>query len=163
MNYLNPIALAGAKPQVGNICYGYAAASIIRKLALDAKNLWDWAILDLGAFSHFLLLTAPVVHKHIVDVPLMVTLPNGGVVSSSHIIKLNLLQLLKAAKTAHVVPGLAWHSLVSVVKLCNAGCEVDIRDILCEIRYRGNMIMKCSKMYEHRPMGDAVNKHNQTN
>ena len=75
----------------------------------------------------------------------MVMLPNGDVVSSSHIAKLNLPQLPQAARTAHVVLGLATHSLVSVVKLCNAGCEVDIRDILCEFRFRGKTIVKCSK------------------
>ena len=43
------------------------------------------------------------------------------------------------------MPGLASHSLVSVVKLCNAGCQVDVRDISCEIRYKGKTIVQCSK------------------
>ena len=75
----------------------------------------------------------------------MVTLPNDDIVSSSHISKSNLPQLPQAVKRAYVVPGLASHSLVSVVKLCNAGCEVNIRDILCNIRYSEKMIVKCRK------------------
>ena len=43
------------------------------------------------------------------------------------------------------MPGLASHSLVSVVKLCNAGCQVNIRDISCEIPYKGKTIVQCSK------------------
>ena len=57
----------------------------------------------------------------------------------------NLQYLHLAAWTAHVVPGLVSHSLVSVVKLCNAGCEVDVRDISCENRYKGKTIVRCSK------------------
>ena len=37
INSLNPITLTGAKLQVGNSIYGYTAASIIRKVALEAK------------------------------------------------------------------------------------------------------------------------------
>ena len=137
--------LTGVKPRKGNSRYGYAAASIIREVALDSEKMQNWAILDSGASSHFLLSTAPVVDKRIAKTPLTVTLLNGDVVSLSHIAKLNLPLLPQAARTAHVVPGLASHSLVSVVKLCNAGCEVDIRDISCEIRYKGKTIMRCSK------------------
>ena len=50
-----------------------------------------------------------------------------------------------ATSTATIKPGVASHSLVSVVKLCNAGCEVDIRDISCEIRHKGKTIVRCSK------------------
>ena len=145
MHSLNPITLTGVKPSQSNSRYGYAAASIIREVALNSENLRNWAILDSGASSHFLLSKAPVVNKKIAETPLTVTLPNGDIVSSSHIAELNLPLLPKAARTAHVVPGLASHSLVSVVKLCNAGCEVDVRDIACTIRYRGKTIVRCSK------------------
>ena len=70
---------------------------------------------------------------------------DSDIVSSSYIAELNLPLLPQATRTAHVVPGLASHSLVSVVKLCNAGCEVDIRNISCEIRYKGKTIVRCSK------------------
>ena len=69
-----------------------------------AKNLQDWAILDSGASSHFLLLTAPVVDKQIADVPLTLTLPNGDIASSSHIGELNLPQLLHTVRAYGACP-----------------------------------------------------------
>ena len=71
--------------------------------------------------------------------------PNGDIIRSSHIAELDLPLLPVAGREAHILPGLASHSLVSVVKLCNAGCQVDMRDISCEIRYRGKTIVRCSK------------------
>ena len=77
----------------------------------------------------FLLLTAPVFKKMVADRPLMVKLPNGDTVRLSHIVELDLPLLPRRGWETHIVPGLASHSLVSVVKLCNAGCQVDVRDI----------------------------------
>ena len=52
---------------------------------------------------------------------------------------------MRETTSQYIVLGLASQSLVSVIKLCNAGCQVDIRDISCEIRYRGEIIVRCSK------------------
>ena len=61
---------------------------------------------------------------------------------SSHIAELDLSLLPCGGREAHIVSGLASHSLVSVVKLCNAGCQVDVRDsISCEIRYKEKTIV----------------------
>ena len=84
-------------------------------------------------------------NKMVANVPLTVTLTNGSVVRSSHIAELDLPQLPGAGREAHIVPGLALHSLVSVVKLCKTGCEVDVKDILCKIWYRGKTIVRRSK------------------
>ena len=80
-------------------------------------------------------------NKRIADRPLRVTLPNGDTISSSHVGELDLPLIPSGGRVAHDVPGLASHSLVSVVKLCNAGCQVDVKDISCEIRYRGKTIV----------------------
>ena len=64
---------------------------------------------------------------------------------SSHIAELDLSLLPRGGREARVIPGLASHSLVSVVKLCNDGCQVDIRDSSCEIWYKGKTIVQCSK------------------
>ena len=105
----------------------------------------DWAILDSGASSHFLLSSAPVHDKQVATAPLTIKLPNGATVKSSHTANIALPQLPPMARIAHIVPGLASHSLVSVVKLCNAGCQVKIDDISCEVHYRGRVVIKCSK------------------
>ena len=63
----------------------------------------------------------------------------------SHVAKLDLPLLTRGGREAHIVRGLVSHDLVSVVKLSNAGWQVDARDILCEIRYKGKTIIQCSK------------------
>jgi hypothetical protein len=51
----------------------------------------------------------------------MVRLPNGATIESSHTAELNILELNSAASIAHVFPGMANHSLLSVGQLCNEG------------------------------------------
>ena len=131
---IHPFRLSGEDPRAGHSRFGYAANTILREVALTSENIRNWAILDSGASSHFLLSTTPVLNEMVADRPLAVRLPNGDTVRSSHIAELDLSLLPRGGREAHVVPGLASHSLVSVVKLCKAGCQVDIRDISCEIR-----------------------------
>ena len=72
LNPTNPINVYGDKPQVGHTKYGYAASTILREVSLTSENLQNWAILDSGASSHFLLSTAPVVNRMEADRPLRV-------------------------------------------------------------------------------------------
>ena len=44
-----------------------------------------------------------------------------------------------------MIPGLAAHSLLSIVQLCNAGCEVGITKIACTVHYRGRLILQGEK------------------
>ena len=113
--------------------------------SFTVSGLFATILFNSGASSHFLLSTAPVLNKMVADRPLTVKLPNGDNVRSSHIAELDLPLLPRGGREAHIVPGLVSHSLVSVVQLCNAGCQVDVKDILCEIRYRGKTIVQCSK------------------
>ena len=56
-------------------------------------------------------------------------------------------QLPDKAKHAHILPNLASHSLISVVTLCNAGCEVTFHKLGCTIKYKGKTIIcghKCT-------------------
>jgi hypothetical protein len=50
-----------------------------------------------------------------------------------------------AAQQAHIIPGLALHSLVSVVTLTNGGCKVHFTKIGCTIMHRGKKILCGSK------------------
>jgi len=82
------------------------------------------------------------------DVPLIVHLPNGDKVQSTHTCTLDLPDIPAGAQTAHIIPGLASHSLLSVVTMCNAGCTVTFTKINCTIVYRGRTIIcghKCTK------------------
>jgi hypothetical protein len=57
--------------------------------------------------------------------PLTVRLPNGATMESSHTAELNIRELNAAASIAHVFPGMANHSLLSVGQLCNKGYICD--------------------------------------
>ena len=74
---MNPTNLYGFKPQVGHTKYEYVASTILQEIALTSKNLQNWAILDSGASSHFILSTAPVVNKRVAEIPLKVITPYG--------------------------------------------------------------------------------------
>ena len=80
-------------------------------------------------------------------VPLVACLPNGKCMSSTHTCTLNLPMLPTWAWMASIIPGLAAHSLLLVVTLCNAGCSIIFTKIGCTIVYRGRIIMcghKCT-------------------
>jgi hypothetical protein len=53
--------------------------------------------------------------------PLMVRLPNGTTMESSHTAELDIPELNAAASKAHVFPGMATHSLLAVKQLCDEG------------------------------------------
>ncbi len=102
---------------------------------MDTIN--KWAILDSGATSNFLTTGA-----------FVACLPNCDQVRSTHTGTLDLPGLPSAARLAHIIPGLAYHSLISVVTLCNAGCDVLFTKIGCTITHWGRTIMcgnKCTR------------------
>jgi hypothetical protein len=59
--------------------------------------------------------------------PLTVRLPNGATMESSHTAELDIPQLNAAASEAHVSPGMANHSLLSVGQLCDEGYVVTFK------------------------------------
>jgi hypothetical protein len=81
----------------------------------------DTAIVDSGCTGHFLLVNAPCLNKVKSQTPLTSRLPNGATMESSHTAELKIPELNAAASMAHVFPGMANHSLLSVGQLCNEG------------------------------------------
>jgi hypothetical protein len=79
----------------------------------------ETAIVDSGCTGHFLLINAPRLSKVKSRTPLTVRLPNGATMESYHTVDLEISKLNDAASKAHVVPGMANHSLLSVGKLCD--------------------------------------------
>ena len=75
-------------------------------------------------------------------------LPDGDQVHSTHIYDLDMPQLAKSSRVCHIIPDLASYSLISVVKLCEAGCKVLFTNwgIGVEVRYRGRLILTRSKL-----------------
>jgi hypothetical protein len=70
-------------------------------------------------------------------VPIVVRLPNGEPVCSTHKCTLDIPSLPPGAHAAHIIPGLASHSLLSTVMMCNAECTITFTKIRCTIMYCG--------------------------
>jgi hypothetical protein len=93
----------------------------------------ETAIVDSGCTGHFLLVNAPCLNKVKSQNPLTVRLPNGATMESSHTAALNIPKLNAAASIAHVSPGMANHSLLSVGQLCKEGYTVTFKNVLVTI------------------------------
>jgi hypothetical protein len=84
----------------------------------------ETAILDSGCTGHFLLVNAPCLNKIKSQNPLIVLLPNGATMESTHTASLDIPELKKAASIAHIFLGMANHSLLSFGQLLNEGYSV---------------------------------------
>jgi hypothetical protein len=82
------------------------------------------ALLDSGCTAHFLLENTKWSNIKYTTTPLEVRLPNGYTITSTHTATLNMPSLPQAAGQAHILPGLAQHSLLSVGQMCDSGCSV---------------------------------------
>ena len=128
-----------------NSTYAHAANSLLATINFNLEDIRNWAILDSGATSHFLIPDAPTINVRPATHPLHVTMPDGNSVHSTHTCELDLPQLPKRARQGHIIPGLSKHSLLSVIKLCNAGCEVELKDIGATVKYRGKIVLQGKK------------------
>jgi hypothetical protein len=70
----------------------------------------ETAIVDSGCNDHFRLVNAPCLNKVKSRTPLMVRLPNGATMESSHTADLDIPELNAAASKAHVLPGMEHQS-----------------------------------------------------
>jgi hypothetical protein len=76
------------------------------------------AIADTGASGHYIRTTNPYNTDGTTKSPVIVGLPNGASLRSNNkICRLALPQLPKAARDAHILPGLTHSSLISIGKL----------------------------------------------
>jgi hypothetical protein len=82
------------------------------------------ALLDSGCTAHFLLANAKCSNKKSTSTPFAVRLPNGDTITSTHTTTLNMPSFPHAARHAHILPGLAQHSLLSVGQMYDSGCSV---------------------------------------
>ena len=101
----------------------------------------DTAIADLGATAHFLLPHVNILNKRKATHPLNITLPDGDVIHSTHIGNLNLPGLNEAATEAHIVPGLAHSSLISIKQLCDNGCHVIFTKNDCKVYFKAELVL----------------------
>jgi hypothetical protein len=107
------------------------------------QNIREVAMLDSGASSHVLCSDAPVTDKQIATAPITVIHLDGDTTTSTYDDNLDLPQLPRAARRCHILPAIK-QSLISVVKCCEAGCEVKFIKwgVRIEIRYRGRIVLE---------------------
>jgi hypothetical protein len=105
-----------------------------------AKN--NYAILDSGATDHFMLEEADVDEKKAEHNPIRVTLSDNSATISSHECKIKIPDLPPPADKGYIVPGLKNHSLISVTKLCKAGCKVSFTATECIVTKNDREIMR---------------------
>ena len=98
------------------------------------------AIADAGATSHFLVKGAPVSNIKPTTTPLRINLPDGGQLKSTHTATIDIPWLPKAARQAHIVPGLSHASLISIKSLCDAGCVVTYTHEHCNVEYNKKLV-----------------------
>jgi hypothetical protein len=95
---------------------------------------------DSGCTVHFLLVNAPSLNKVKSQTPLTVRLPNGATMESSHTAELDIPELNATASKAHVFPGMANHSLLSVGQLCDEGYIVTFKRAVYALRNTGALV-----------------------
>jgi hypothetical protein len=82
------------------------------------------SLLYSGCTAHFLIAKSHFKNKVLTKTPLEVCLPNGATIASTHTATLNLPSLPHAARQAHILSGLAQHSLLSVGQMCDSSCAM---------------------------------------
>jgi hypothetical protein len=105
----------------------------------------SFAIADSGATSNFFTTDAAVINVKPAEKPLIVRIPNGKQLHSTHVCELNMPQLPYDARQGHIIPGMRGHSLVSLVQLCRAGCEVAITNNEMQVKYEGKVVLQGKK------------------
>jgi hypothetical protein len=105
---------------------------------------------------------------------LEVRLPNGDTITTTHTATLNIPSLPQAARLAHILTGLAQHSLLSVGKMCESGCSVTFtasnvkvtngdstilmgnRDKQSNLWSNGGQIHSAHNVYEQKSIQDTI-------
>ena len=89
-----------------------------------------------------MLINTKLLHQTKSTNPISVRLPNGTAIKSTHQGLLPLTMLPQAARQAHILPGLASHSLISIAQLCDNGCTALFDKQQCHIMHNGITILK---------------------
>jgi hypothetical protein len=90
---------------------------------------------------------------------LTVRLPNGATMESSHTAELDIPEFNAAASKAHVFPGIANHSLLSVGKLCDEGYIVTFKQAAVTICDPKLPNFERPSRFEHRPLAYQFEAH----
>jgi hypothetical protein len=103
---------------------------------------------DAGSAAHFFQ-DFPVTNHRVTTSPIAVRNPNGSTTCSAHEGETNIPSLPTAARTAHIVPDLKSHSLLSVGQLCDSGCIVEFAATTVTVRH--NDVSHCEVIAPPQP------------
>lgn len=73
--------------------------------------------------------------------PFTIKLPDGTLIYSTHIGKLDIPWMPNNMTVAHIVPGLSHSSLISTKAFCDAGCKVTFDEWECRVHYKGELML----------------------
>ena len=102
-----------------------------------AKNM---AVVDAGATGHFVLPGTPFTNLKVARHPLNINLPGRDCLTSTDTCTMDIPWLPNDSKEAHIIPGLAHASLISIKILCDAGCKVTYDDDGCRVYYNNKIV-----------------------
>jgi hypothetical protein len=97
-------------------------------------------IVDTGTTFLFVMEGTNCKNKHIAINPIIISLPDGKKVSSTHICNVTI-PSLPFTLIGHIVPEMMMASLLRICVLCKAGCQVNFDDKKCEVIYKGKVIL----------------------
>ena len=123
---------------VGNLNINEVA--LLQKPSLLTDN--QTGIADTGATGIFLQPTAPHNQYTTGAPPIVVVIPNGKAMRSTQECQLQLDQLPAQARTGHILPGLARHSLISIGHFCDAGCTAEFTANTVNVKKDGNILLR---------------------
>ena len=104
-------------------------------------NLVTHGLLDSGATDHFITIQSKVLNRRPTQNAVTVVIPDGTKSKSTEECDMDWPMLPKSACEGHILPSLKTHALVSVVKLCDAGCQVIFKHNCCLVVYKNKVIM----------------------
>ena len=96
-----------------------------------------------GATDHFIAINATFKNSWPTPNSILVVIPDGRCMSSTKERDLDWPVLPQETRQGHIIPSLKNHTLIFVVKLCNARCDVIFRHNCCLVVYKGKIIMYC--------------------
>jgi hypothetical protein len=105
-------------------------------------QLRHYAIADTGTTGHYLKPSSPHLDRQPDAHPITVSMPNGAGIQSSHTCTLDLPTLPKNSKQAHILPGLASHSLLSIAQFCDHGCIVQFSRDNCRVLHNKTLLLE---------------------
>ena len=87
----------------------------------------DLAVADTGIMGYYLTLDSPCNNKQQAFHPLLIQMPNGEIIASTHTELLSCPDLPFQAQQAHIFPGIT-KALLYIGTLCDHVCEATFRD-----------------------------------